>query len=95
MPYSTYIVYSETCDKFYTGETENLTRRLAEHNEVFFEGAFTSKARDWKVFLRVEFDSRSKARRFEQFIKLMKSRKFILSLKNDPKKLEDLLEKFS
>jgi putative endonuclease len=33
MKYFTYILYSETTGSFYKGSTENVARRLIEHNE--------------------------------------------------------------
>ena len=95
MPFFTYIIFSPTRNKYYVGETENPEQRLIQHNSAFFPGKFTAQATDWELFLCIEFNDRIKARKFESFIKKMKSRKFIESLKADKNKLMDLKQKFS
>lgn len=95
MPFFTYIIYSPTRNKYYVGETENLELRLNQHNTAFFPGKYTVQAKDWELFLSIEFNDRTQARKFESFIKKMKSRKFIESLKSDQTKLLDLKQKFS
>ena len=44
----TYILYSETLDKFYIGHTcENLNERLTKH--LSNHKGFTAKVKDWKI----------------------------------------------
>jgi hypothetical protein len=45
--YTTYILYSKTHSKFYTGQTENLDRRLEEHNRG--KTMFMKKGMPWTV----------------------------------------------
>jgi putative endonuclease len=87
-----YIIYSKKADKFYVGETEDLEKRLLQHNNGFFKGSYTTRANDWELKCSLTFRSLSHARKAEAFIKRMNSRKFIenLILENSW-----LLEKFS
>lgn len=78
-----YILYSPSKNRFYIGETENLSRRLIEHNLHTFKSASTVIADDWQVYLSIEMPDRSKARNLEKFIKKMKSQTFIQKLKSD------------
>jgi len=95
MRFYTYIIYSSLIDKYYVGETENISDRMVQHNSKFYPNSFTLSAGDWELFLLIQFETRSQARKFETFVKRMKSRKFIESLKSDEIKLNDLLRKFS
>jgi putative endonuclease len=42
--FSVYILFSEEHDKYYVGQTDDLERRLLEHNELS-ENSFTSRYR--------------------------------------------------
>ncbi len=95
MAHFVYNIYSESIDKFYVGETVNITERLAQHNTGFYKAAFSKQATDWKLFWSVECISRIQAMKFEKFIKKMKSRKFYYKLKENPKLVDELLEKFN
>ena len=89
-----YILYSQSIDRFYIGETIDVENRLSEHNEHFFTGAFTSKANDWTVFLTLECKNRTQARMIESHIKRMKSKTYIHNLKKYSRMREDLIAKY-
>ncbi|MBR5167926.1 MAG: GIY-YIG nuclease family protein [Salinivirgaceae bacterium] len=89
-----YILYSQTSDSFYIGETFDVENRLAEHNSHFFTGAFTSRTNDWVVFLTLECKNRTQARMIESHIKKMKSKTYIRNLKKYPQILDKLLAKY-
>jgi putative endonuclease len=72
-----YILYSKSIDKYYVGETSSIEERLEQHNSGYFAKSYTSKVDDWQLVLSLPFPSITKARQAEQFIKRMKSRKFI------------------
>ncbi len=36
--YKVYVIYSNMAGKYYTGQTEDLERRLKEHNERVLQG---------------------------------------------------------
>ncbi|MEP1064140.1 MAG: GIY-YIG nuclease family protein [Cyclobacteriaceae bacterium] len=80
-----YIIYSESINSFYIGETEDFNMRLYQHNSGAFNNAFTKRANDWKLFHVIPCDSRSQARKIEQHIKKMKSITYLLNLKKYPK----------
>ncbi len=80
MKYTVYILYSAKIDKFYVGYTNDIHRRLAEHNRK--KGKFTDKGIPWKVVHTETFKNKKEAVDREAFIKSRKSRKFILELIN-------------
>jgi len=86
-----YIIYSKKIDHFYIGESENPTVRLTQHNNREFKNAFTSQANDWVLKCSIEFENIIQARKAEQFVKKMKSRKFNENLINENRWL---VEKF-
>jgi putative endonuclease len=83
MAHYIYIIYSKTTDKFYIGETENISQRLKWHNTKEFANSSTKIASDWVLKKYFEVNDRTEARTVEKYIKNMKSRKFIESLIKD------------
>jgi putative endonuclease len=76
-----YILYSETADKYYIGQTEDVQRRLFQHNNPLEAQKFTAKCIPWKLPLYFKVnENRGDAMRVEKFIKSQKSRNFILEL---------------
>lgn len=73
----TYILISLTTEKLYIGHTENLERRLEEHNSDK-KLTYTSKKGPWKMIFKKEFTSRSEAVNFENYLKKLKNRKYVL-----------------
>jgi putative endonuclease len=78
--YSVYILYSESSDRYYIGYTNNLNRRIAEHNRK--KGKFTDTGIPWKLVHSEPYFSKKKAMAREKFIKSKKSKSFILELLN-------------
>ena len=75
--YFIYILYSEAYDKFYVGQSNDLERRLEEHNTEN-KNAFTTKYRPWKLLKSFPVgDSLGLARKIENHIKRQKSRQYI------------------
>ena len=69
----TYILYSETLDKFYIGHTcENLDERLRKH--LSNHKGFTSKIKDWKIVYFEILENKSLAYKRELEIKSWKSK---------------------
>ncbi|WP_025865516.1 GIY-YIG nuclease family protein [Prolixibacter bellariivorans] len=80
-----YILHSPSSDIFYVGSTDNVERRLDEHNYLS-ENSFTSKHRPWHLIVAFEIGhSRTIALKIEKHIKRQKSRKYI----------EDIIERNS
>ncbi len=73
--YFGYVLYSAILDKYDVGCTENLDRRIQQHNDGMSH--FTSKANDWVLKYSCAFDSRNEALIWESSIKKKKSRKYI------------------
>ncbi|MGE0019304.1 MAG: GIY-YIG nuclease family protein [Draconibacterium sp.] len=72
-----YILYSPGSDLYYVGSTDNIQRRLEEHN-FLSDKSFTSKYRPWELKGSFEVgSSRSLALTIEKHIKKQKSRKYI------------------
>ncbi|MDA0195631.1 MAG: GIY-YIG nuclease family protein [Bacteroidetes bacterium] len=94
MSFYCYIIYSDQLDKYYIGESEDVEKRIVEHNGAHYKGAFTSQVNDWKLFWSYQLTSRADARKLETFIKNMKSRSFIQKLASKPELIIDILNKF-
>ncbi|KAF2514700.1 GIY-YIG nuclease family protein [Flavobacterium foetidum] len=74
----TYIIYSETLDKYYVGSCQNIEQRLQDH--LNSKSKFTKVAKDWKLKYFETFPTRSEACKRKLQIKKMKSRKYIEDL---------------
>jgi len=73
--YYTYILQSiEHPEHFYVGYTDDLARRLKQHNSG--NSIYTNKFRPWKLRGYIVFDSKDKAEKFEQFLKTGNGRIF-------------------
>ena len=72
-----YILYSARAQKYYVGYSDDVARRLSEHNEIS-DHSFTSKYRPWtlKALFEVGPD-RGVAMRVEKHIKQQKSCQYI------------------
>ena len=76
MYYYVYILQSLNFnDKFYVGFTNNIKRRLAEHNEG--KSISTSAYKPWKIKNAIAFEEEQKAIEFEKYLKSHSGRAFI------------------
>ncbi len=64
-----YIIYSTKLNRYYIGTTDDINRRLNEHNIGFYEKAFTFKGVSWELKLAYKCSSSVKAYQLERFIK--------------------------
>ncbi len=78
MNHYVYILYSQTRDRYYIGSTADTKKRLLRHNAGATPS--TKSGRPWKIVYTKEFDSKTDALKFENFLKRMKSRELIESL---------------
>jgi putative endonuclease len=76
--YTLYIIYSEKLNRFYVGYTNNLLRRISEHNRL--KGKYTDIGIPWILVHSEEFKDKKAARDRELFIKSRKSKQFIINL---------------
>ena len=69
--YFTYIIYSESYNIYYIGQTNNLQDRLVRHNEN--RNKFTKNKGPWKLVFSKLFGSRAEAVRLEKKLKSFKN----------------------
>jgi len=73
--YYVYILQSENFpEKFYTGLTNNIKRRLAEHNQG--KSVHSNKYIPWKIKTYIAFSDEQKAFEFERYLKTGAGRAF-------------------
>jgi len=78
----TYILYSQIKDRYYIGHTEDISRRIIEHNTKRNLGT-----NDWVLKYSQSFETRSEAMRRELEIKNKKRKSYIeklISSQNSP-----------
>ncbi|GAB4335845.1 MAG: GIY-YIG nuclease family protein [Desulfobulbaceae bacterium] len=82
MAYFVYILQSATTGRYYIGHTDDLARRVMQHNDPEYEGSKTTKrfSGPWQLVYSEECASRSSAMEREKTIKSWKSRKMIAQL---------------
>jgi len=75
MKYFVYILYSVSIDKYYIGHTNNIERRIYEHN--LGKEKFTRKRIPWKIKFFRTYDTNIEATREELRLKKCKNRKYL------------------
>ncbi len=78
--HTVYIIYSDSLDKYYVGESIDAYERLIQHNLGLYQGAYTKAATDWVIKLLLECRDKQHAKKVENHIKQMKSRVYIKNL---------------
>jgi putative endonuclease len=73
--YTTYILYSAKINKFYTGQTIDLNRRLEEHNRG--KTPFMATGIPWMIVFSAQFSARSDAVKLETYIKKRGAARFL------------------
>ncbi len=76
--YYTYILKSELKRKSYVGHTNNIQRRLLEHNEG--KNTFTKKYRPWRIIYVEQFKNEQEAINKEKYFKSHAGRKIMKKL---------------
>ena len=93
MDFFVYILHSEKLDRFYVGTSNDVIRRMDEHNTGHYKDSYSVKGIPWTLFLSVLCETSSQAYAVESFIKRMKSSVFIRKLKEDPELISSILKK--
>jgi putative endonuclease len=75
MPFHVYILQSRSTGRYYVGHTENLTKRVFEHNNNRTD-AIKNRG-PWDLVYSEEYTTRSEASRRERQMKKMKSHAWI------------------
>ncbi|MFW5756114.1 MAG: GIY-YIG nuclease family protein [Tangfeifania sp.] len=76
--YQLYILHSRKLNRYYVGFTNDLQRRLGEHNRK--KGKYTDAGIPWELVYTETFDTKKAAMLREKFIKSRKSKTFIEAL---------------
>ncbi len=76
--FKVYVLLSKTTGKRYIGQTANIERRLAAHNEG--ASRYTKNRGPWQLIYSESYATRSEARKRENYLKTGKGREFIDSL---------------
>jgi len=88
-----YILYSPGSDKYYVGQTADVSQRLQYHNELSTK-SYTSRHRPWELRAVLEVPSRGLAMRLERHIKSYKDRGYIRELIESESARRALEERF-
>jgi putative endonuclease len=94
MLYHVYIIFSEKTNKYYIGTTDDIERRIEEHNNIKYTDSFTSIGIPWKLAFNIICQSSSQAYKIEKHIKAMHSRIYIENLIKHPEMTVKLLDKY-
>ena len=91
--YFIYIIYSKKLDRYYVGTTDDVSKRLCEHNSGFYNESYAVKGFPWELSLSFECEYSQKAYALEKFLKRMKSRVFLEKVIVDSNILIDIQNK--
>ena len=73
--YIVYVLKSKNFPKSYVGITDNLERRLGQHNDS--NSFYTKRYVPWFVIHKEEYENRVEARAREKYLKSAAGRKFL------------------
>jgi putative endonuclease len=90
--YFVYVIYSVKLNRFYTGTTDDLDKRIEQHNSAFYPNSFTSKGIPWELKVFFSFENNKTAMDAEKFIKRMKSKIFIENIIKRPELLTEIID---
>jgi|SRR5690554_19865 len=89
-----YIIHSKKTNKYYTGTTDSVEKRIIEHNTEKYDNAFTKNGIPWQIFLVIDNLHSKQAFLIEKHIKSMKSSTYIKNLKRYPEMVNKLRSRF-
>jgi putative endonuclease len=92
--FSVYVLASKKLNRYYIGTTDDLMKRLAEHNEAKYNDSFTRKGVPWCLVLSIDNLEGKQALNIESHIKKMKSKKYIIDLIAYPEMRRKLVQRF-
>ena len=75
MPHFLYILYSESKDRYYIGQTDNVKARLDYHNSGHVLS--TKHGLPWKLIFIKEYSDRGSAMKEESRLKRAKNRSYL------------------
>ena len=74
--YYIYILYSESFDKYYIGQTSDVSQRLKRHNSDYVN--YTKSYVPWILVLYIEKETRSEAMILERKLKNLNRKKLLI-----------------
>ncbi len=88
MPYFVYLLRSQTNGKTYVGQTDNLARRVSEHNDPSCRLTLYTKRNSgpWELVYSEEYPTRTEAMRREKFLKSGQGREWVHALLHELEK---------
>jgi putative endonuclease len=75
--YHVYAIYNAQAKKFYIGQTEDLDKRLQEHNNHLLGGYTARFDGEWQLIYKEMVDTRQQALSREKQLKSFRGREFI------------------
>jgi len=78
--FTTYILFSKSKQKFYTGHCEDFSKRFDQHNSG--RSKSTKSGMPWEIAYTKQFDVRAQATALEIKIKKRGAKRFLESLNN-------------
>jgi putative endonuclease len=77
----TYIIKSDSINKFYIGYTSDSEKRLKKHNTK--SNKWTKRGVPWKVVYTKEFPTKSQAIKHERYLKKLKNKTYLEKLSQE------------
>ena len=77
--YTIYAIYNKLADKYYIGQTQDLSARLSLHNEKTFKGYTARFKGEWDLIYKELIPTRAEALLREKQLKSYRGREFIKS----------------
>ncbi|MBW7866584.1 MAG: GIY-YIG nuclease family protein [Candidatus Hydrogenedentes bacterium] len=85
MPFWVYVLRSQKSGKTYVGQTNDLARRILEHNDPSFNLTLYTKRNPgpWELVHSEEYPTRTEAMRREKYLKSGQGREWVHALLHD------------
>ena len=78
--YAVYVIYNSESGKYYVGQTEDLVRRLTQHNDHTYQSYTARFPGEWKLIHKESVATRSEALKREKGLKSGRGREYIQSI---------------
>jgi len=73
MQFNVYILYGKSAGLYYIGHTNDIQRRLVQHNDIKAAG-FTKRYQPWELISTEKFSTRAEAMQRERYLKSLKNK---------------------
>jgi putative endonuclease len=78
--YNVYVIYNSQAEKYYVGQTEDISRRLVQHNDHTYRSYTSRFPGEWKLIHKESVATRSEALKREKSLKTGNGRAYIKSI---------------